>query len=160
MSSSRTADASPLGVAVLGSTGSIGRQALDVLDGLRDRFRVVSLAAGRNTTLLAEQARRFTPDTVAATGPDGASGLDLPAATKRAAGEDILQRLATADDVDIVIVATSGVVSLRPVLAALAAGKVVATANKETLVAGGHLVMPLAAALAARARGADPTSPY
>ncbi len=61
--------------------------------------------------------------------------------------------MATRDDVDLVIVATGGVVSLRPVLAALRAGKVVATANKETLVAGGHLVMPLARALAAARRG-------
>ena len=67
---------------------------------------------------------------------------------------DALEQFATRDDVDLVVVATGGIVSLRPVLAALRAGKVVATANKETLVAGGHLVMPLARALAARARTA------
>jgi 1-deoxy-D-xylulose 5-phosphate reductoisomerase len=72
--------------------------------------------------------------------------------TERVAGEDALEALATRDDVDLVIVGTGGVVSLRPVLAALPAGKVVATANKETLVAGGHLVMPLRA-------GSRPTSP-
>ncbi len=72
----------------------------------------------------------------------------------------MLEILATSDDVDLVIVATGGVVSLRPVLAALRAGKVVATANKETLVAGGHLVMPLARELAATAAATDPGGPY
>ena len=67
---------------------------------------------------------------------------------------------ATRDDVDLVVVATGGMVSLRPVLAALGAGKVVATANKETLVAGGHLVMPLARALAERVAPPSPPTPW
>ena len=71
------------------------------------------------------------------------------------AGPAPLEDLATRDDVDLVLVATGGVVSLRPLVAALIAGKVVATANKETLVAGGHLVMPLARELASRT-GANP----
>jgi 1-deoxy-D-xylulose-5-phosphate reductoisomerase len=75
------------------------------------------------------------------------------------AGPDALIELATRDDVDLVIVGTGGVVSLRPVLAALAAGKVVATANKETLVAGGHLVMPLAKERAAARTAIDPADP-
>ncbi len=75
-------------------------------------------------------------------------------------GDDALVALATRDDVDIVVVGSGAVVSLRPVLAALAAGKVVATANKETLVAGGHLVMPLARALAATRAARDPADPY
>ena len=88
-----------------------------------------------------------------------------PAWTCRAArelvgGADALETLATRDDVDLVIVATGGVVSLRPVLAALRAGKVVATANKETLVAGGHLVMPLAGELARAVAANDPGDPY
>ena len=85
---------------------------------------------------------------------------DLPSGTQRVAGTDALERLATRDDVDLVIVGTGGVVSLRPVLAALRAGKVVATANKETLVAGGHLVMPLARGLAASVAAASPDDPY
>ena len=121
------------GVAVLGSTGSIGRQTLDVLAGLEDRFRVVALAAGRNQALLEEQASRHRPEVALLAGAD-------PSA---------LEDVATRPDVGLVVVATGGVVSLRPVLAALEAGKVVATANKETLVAGGHLVMPLARRLAA-----------
>jgi 1-deoxy-D-xylulose-5-phosphate reductoisomerase len=123
----------PIGVAVLGSTGSIGRQALDVLARLPDQFRVVALAAGRNAAQLEEQRARHRPAVAVLAGDDPSPLLEL----------------ATRDDVDLVVVGTGGVVSLRPVLAALRAGKVVATANKETLVAGGHLVMPVARRLAA-----------
>jgi 1-deoxy-D-xylulose-5-phosphate reductoisomerase len=150
----------PRGVAVLGSTGSIGRQALDVLDG-DPAFRVVALAAGRNATLLAEQARRFRPAIVALGEGGGPAALaaSIPAGTAITAGDDALVELATRDDVDLVVVGTGGVVSLRPVLAALAAGKTVATANKETLVAGGHLVMALARARAAERAASDPADP-
>ncbi len=120
-------------VAVLGSTGSIGRQTLDVLDGLADRFEVVALAAGRDEATFQEQIARFGPRMTAL-------AKDGPAA---------LEDFAAADDVDVVVVATTGVVSLRATVAALEHGKIVATANKETLVAGGHLVMPLARRLAA-----------
>ena len=131
------------GVALLGSTGSIGTQTVDVLAAHPEAFRVVALAAGSNRALLDEQTAR------------------LGAVVSVAGGSDAdLVELATRDDVDLVVVATGGVVSLRPVLAALAAGKVVATANKETLVAGGHLVMPAARALAAQARTADPRDPF
>ncbi|HJW22894.1 MAG TPA: 1-deoxy-D-xylulose-5-phosphate reductoisomerase [Candidatus Limnocylindrales bacterium] len=141
MSSSSSAE--PARVALLGSTGSIGRQALEVLARHPDRFRVVALAAGRNTRLLEEQAARVRP-VVTASAADGVAAL---------------VDLATRRDVDLVVVGTGGVVSLRPVLAALAAGKVVATANKETLVAGGHLVMPLARARAAERAAAEPRDP-
>ena len=90
---------------------------------------------------------------------DAARRLDLPAGTAQEAGDDALERLATRDDVDLVVVGTGGMVSLRPVLAALRAGKVVATANKETLVAGGHLVMVEARARAAERAAADPADP-
>jgi 1-deoxy-D-xylulose-5-phosphate reductoisomerase len=146
----------PHGVALLGSTGSIGRQALDVLAG-DPAFRVVALAAGRSAATLAEQARRHRPAVVALTEAAAVRALDgLPAGTSVLAGEEALIELATRDDVDLVIVGTGGVVSLRPVLAALDAGKIVATANKETLVAGGHLVMPRARALAASRAATDP----
>ena len=146
----------PRGVALLGSTGSIGRQALDVLAN-DPSFRVVALAAGRSASTLAEQARRHQPAAVALTEPAAARALDgLPSGTQVLVGEQALVELATRDDVDIVVVGTGGVVSLRPVIAALEAGKVVATANKETLVAGGHLVMPLARALAAGRAASDP----
>src|SRR3954471_3064904 len=153
MSSLRSADAAPLGVAVIGSTGSIGSQALDVLDGLRDRFRVVAIAAGRNGRLVEEQARRFRPVAVGVSDSSVAATLDLPG-VRVEFGDEPLVSFATRSDVDMVVVGTSGIVSLRPVIAALEAGKIVATANKETLVAGGHIVMPIARRLAGSA--ADP----
>jgi 1-deoxy-D-xylulose-5-phosphate reductoisomerase len=158
MSSPWPADKTPLRVALLGSTGSIGRQAVEVLEAHPDRFRVVALAAGANRRELEHQARRLRPTTVALA--DQGAALDLPAGTTRADGPDALERLATPEDVDLVVVATGGVVALRSVLAALGAGKVVATANKETLVAGGHLVMALARALAAGGGRADPGDPW
>ena len=150
----------PQGVAVIGSTGSIGQQALDVLAANADAFRIVALAAGSNARLLEEQARRVRPTVVALASGAGASRLDLPAGTEDRSGDaDALVALATRDDVDLVVVGTSGIVSLRPVLAALEAGRIVATANKETLVAGGHLVMPVARGLAAGSAETDPGGP-
>ena len=131
-----------LRVAILGSTGSIGRQALDVIE--RDGgFEVVALAAGRNRELLEDQVARFRPDV----------------AVSAADGEPALTEIAARPDIDLLVVATGGIVSLRPVLAALDAGTVVATANKETLVAGGHLVMPMARARAAERALEDPGDP-
>jgi len=157
MSSPSSAEGRRLGVALLGSTGSIGRQAADVLERHAGRFRVIAIAAGTNATELGAQARRLRPVAVAMA--DARATVDLPQGTTRVAGDDALERLATRDDVDLVIVGTAGVVSLRPVLAALAAGKVVATANKETLVAGGHLVMAQARARAAERVAVDPADP-
>ena len=156
----RDRDDGRTGVALLGSTGSIGRQAVDVLDRHADRFRSVALAAGRRTDVLEEQAARLRPAAVALADEAAGAVLALPPGTSRVGGPDALEELATRDDVDLVIVGTGGLVSLRPVLAALAAGKIVATANKETLVAGGHLVMPLARSLAAaRAAAGRPDDP-
>src|SRR5919109_2506906 len=107
MSSRPSAD--PTRVAVLGSTGSIGRQAVDVLHRLSGRFSVTGLAAGTNRALLDEQAVLLRPSRVLLGAPPEA-----------------LAELATAEDVDLVVVATGGVISLRPILAALEAGKVVA----------------------------------
>jgi 1-deoxy-D-xylulose-5-phosphate reductoisomerase len=152
--------AAPRRVALIGSTGSIGRQAVDVLARHTDAFRVVALAAGTNGSLLAEQAAQLRPTAVALGDEATLAGLDLPPGTDRVGGSDALEALATRDDVDLVVIATGGVVSLRPVLAALRAGKVVATANKETLVAGGHLVMPLARGLAARRAATEPRDAY
>jgi 1-deoxy-D-xylulose-5-phosphate reductoisomerase len=148
-------------VALLGSTGSIGRQAIDVLGAATTtgRFDVVALAAGRDADTLGRQARRLRPHVVAMADPASAADLRLPDATRLLDSDDALTQLAVRDDVDLVIVATGGVVSLRPVLAALAAGKVVATANKETLVSAGHLVMPRADALAADVARVDPADP-
>ena len=141
--SSPDTGAGPRGVALLGSTGSVGGQTLDVIAAHPDLFRVVALAAGTDQTRLADQAARFHP-----------------VVTALGASPQGLEELATRDDVDLVVIATGGVVSLRPVLAALRAGKVVATANKETLVAGGHLVMPEARRLAAARAAATPDDPF
>jgi 1-deoxy-D-xylulose-5-phosphate reductoisomerase len=153
-------DGAVRGVALIGSTGSIGSQTVEVLAAMPDAFRVVALAAGHNTTLLAEQARRLKPAVVVAADDPHAASMDLPQGTALERGADALAALATRDDVDLVIVGTGGIVSLRPVLAALTAGKVVATANKETLVAGGHLVMPLARDRAAGVALGSSMDPY
>jgi 1-deoxy-D-xylulose-5-phosphate reductoisomerase len=160
-SSARVEAAGPCGVALLGSTGSIGRQTVNVLAG-DPAFRVVALAAGSNADVLAEQIERLRP--AAAAIGDHAAALTVraragDAGTELLVGEEALVELATRDDVDMVVVGTGGVVSLRPILAALDAGKIVATANKETLVAGGHLVMPRAKALAAARRETAPADP-
>jgi len=157
MSSRSSAEDGRTGVALLGSTGSIGRQAVEVLEALTGRFRVVALATGANARELEAQVRRLRPTAVAIA--DEAARLDLPEGTERVRGPDALEQLATRDDVGLVVVGSGGVVSLRPVLAALRAGKIVATANKETLVAGGHLVMPEARARAAAVRTTHPEDP-
>jgi 1-deoxy-D-xylulose-5-phosphate reductoisomerase len=130
-----------------------------VLERLGDRFEVIALAAGRNAALLEEQAARLRPAIVALDDEAASGTLGLPAGTSLAHGAAALEEFATRDDVDIVLVGTGGLVSLRPVLAALRAGKIVATANKETLVAGGHLVMPLAREHAAARAADEPGSP-
>ncbi|HYK95945.1 MAG TPA: 1-deoxy-D-xylulose-5-phosphate reductoisomerase [Candidatus Dormibacteraeota bacterium] len=159
-SASFTDQPRPRGVALLGSTGSIGRQALDVL-AADPSFRIIALAAGRSAAELGAQATQFRPAAVALSEAAVIRELTplVPPGTTILAGADALIELATRDDVDLVVIGTGGVVSLRPVLAALAAGKVVATANKETLVAGGHLVMPLAKDLAAARAAVDPADP-
>ncbi len=150
----------PRRVALLGSTGSIGRQAVDVLAAHPDAFQVVALAAGTDMATLAEQAARLRPAAVSLADASALAAMELPPGTQRIGGDDALEQLAVRDDVDLVVVGTGGVVSLRPVLAALRAGKIVATANKETLVAGGHLVMPLARTCAAAVAEATPLDPF
>jgi 1-deoxy-D-xylulose-5-phosphate reductoisomerase len=130
-----------------------------VLESHADAFEVVALAGGSDGARLGEQAARLRPAAVSLADEAALATLELPAGVERTGGPDALETLATRDDVDIVVVAAGGVVSLGPVIAALRAGKIVATANKETLVAGGHLVMPLARELAARAAAADPRDP-
>jgi 1-deoxy-D-xylulose-5-phosphate reductoisomerase len=133
-------------VALLGSTGSIGRQAIEVLEANASAFEVVALAAGSNETMLAEQAARLRPAAVSLADDGRLAALTLPPGVERVAGSGALEALATRPDVDLVLVA-------------LRAGKIVATANKETLVAGGHLVMPLARRLARQAAARDPRDP-
>ena len=129
----------PKRIAILGSTGSIGRQALEVIEWHPDRFVVVGLAARNDAALFREQVARFRPRLAALSnpGPDGW----CPRGTRLRGGSDSLVEVATAPDVDLVLVATSGTAGLAPTIAALRAGRPVALANKETLIMAGHLVM-------------------
>jgi 1-deoxy-D-xylulose-5-phosphate reductoisomerase len=150
----------PTRVALLGSTGSIGRQTLDVLVSAGpEAFRVVAMAAGRDAATFAAQIAAVRPAVVSLADKPALAALELPEGTTADPDPDAMLAMAVRDDVDLVIVATGGTVSLRPVLASLGAGKVVATANKETLVAGGHLVMPLASARAAEVAARRPGDP-
>ena len=117
-------------IAILGSTGSIGRQALDVIARHRDRFMVVALAAGGNRALLREQAERFGVEIVSLRDEHGAAGL---------------MRVATASGADLVLAATDGAVAFDAVLAAVERGIDVAVANKELIVAAGELLFRAAA---------------
>jgi 1-deoxy-D-xylulose-5-phosphate reductoisomerase len=132
-------------LAVLGSTGSIGRQTLDVVRAYPDRFEVVALAARGNVDLLVEQAREFQPALTVLTG-DNPAALQrlrdaLPQTLATLSGLDGLTAAATLPDVEMVVAATSGLVGVLPTIAAIRAGKTIALANKETLVMAGHLVM-------------------
>jgi len=113
-------------VVLLGSTGSIGTQALDVIGAHRDDYEVVALAAGRNAAMLDAQAREF----------------GVPADRARLAGDDptVLAELAALSDADVVLNAVVGFAGLPATIAALEAGRRLALANKESLIAGGPVV--------------------
>ena len=134
-------------VAILGSTGSIGTQALDVIAQHPDLFEVELLTANNNAELLIAQALRFQPNQVVICNPDlydrVAEALQ-PRMIKVFAGIGSVCDLVGNPSIDIVLTAMVGFSGLRPTIAALEAGKAVALANKETLVAAGSLVMPLA----------------
>ena len=134
-------------VAILGSTGSIGTQALDVIAQHPDLFEVELLTANNNADLLIEQALRFQPNQVVICNPDlyekVAEALQ-PRMIKVFAGIESVCDLMGNPEIDIVLTAMVGFSGLKPTIAALEAGKAVALANKETLVAAGSLVMPLA----------------
>lgn len=134
-------------IAILGSTGSIGRQALDVVRQHRDLFEVELLTANNSDDLLIEQALEFNPGAVVICNEDKyrkvADALQ-PKDIKVFAGMDSACSLVGAGDIDIVLTALVGFSGLRPTIAAIKAGKIIALANKETLVAGGSVVMDLA----------------
>jgi 1-deoxy-D-xylulose-5-phosphate reductoisomerase len=130
-------------IAILGSTGSVGEQSLEVAAAFPERFQVVALAAGRRIEKLAEQVRRFRPALVSVAEPDAALalksqlGVEAPEIAVGAAG---LSAVATAD-ADLVVSALVGAVGLAPTLAAIRAGRDVALANKEVMVMAGALVL-------------------
>jgi 1-deoxy-D-xylulose-5-phosphate reductoisomerase len=121
-------------VAVLGATGSIGRQTLEVIDALPGHFSVVGLAGGRNTTLLAEQIARFQPHFVFH------QETKTPLPTSADYEFLSMEEMAQHPEIDIVVVATSGKWGLGPTLAAVRAGKQVALSNKEALVMAGNII--------------------
>jgi 1-deoxy-D-xylulose-5-phosphate reductoisomerase len=127
----------PLRIAVLGSTGSIGTQALDVIARYPERFEVQALCAGRNTELLARQVEQFRPRYVAAEAESQGLRAALDAAGAKTAGMD---DIAAAGDIDMLLVGTAGAAGLTPTLIGLRRGLAVAIANKEVLVMAGHLV--------------------
>ncbi|MDH4378747.1 MAG: 1-deoxy-D-xylulose-5-phosphate reductoisomerase [Vampirovibrionales bacterium] len=137
----------PLKVAILGSTGSIGTQTLAVIHAFKDRFQVIGLAAGQQVDLLTTQANHWQPKAICLQSAKGLvqamQGIKTQAESLEGLwGDDGLIQLATHPDIDVVIVGLVGLTGLAPTLAALKAGKRVITANKETFVAGGHLVAP------------------
>ena len=142
-------------VTLLGSTGSIGTQGLDVIAAHAERFEVAALAGGSNIALLAEQAARFTPPLVAAaTGDEGGLRAAVAAAAAAAGvrgyhpevlvGPDAATEVA-GRPADVVLNGITGAIGLRPTLAALRAGATLALANKESLIIGGPLVRDVAA---------------
>ncbi len=145
-------------VVILGSTGSVGHQALNVIRAQPAAFTVVGLAAGRNLALLLDQAREFRPEALALThapppstrtdGQNGSTWADLqsysPGRTQVYAGADCLGDLILSTKPDIVIAATTGLVGLSAILAALEAGIDVALANKESLIAASDLLFAAA----------------
>lgn len=109
-------------ISIIGSTGSIGTQALEVIEKLRDKFEIIALAGGRNKELLAKQAQKFKP-------------------RYTCLGEDELERICSDRENDIILMACSGRVGLKPTLTAIRNGIDIALANKETLVMAGDIVM-------------------
>lgn len=134
-------------IAILGSTGSIGRHALDVVRQHKDLFEVELLTANNSSALLIEQAMEFRPGSVVicneAKYQEVADALQ-PNDIKVFTGMDSVCSLVGAEDIDIVLTALVGFSGLRPTISAIKAGKIIALANKETLVAGGSVVMDLA----------------
>jgi len=130
-------------ITILGSTGSIGRQALAVIAGFPERFQVAGLAAGKNLALLKEQARRFRPEMVSILDPARARELEksLFGKVKVMAGEQGLNELAGSSHAELVLSALAGSAGLSPLLKAIDAGRNVALANKEPMVMAGKLIV-------------------
>ena len=140
-------------ISVLGSTGSIGTQTLEIVEDFPDQFRVVALSAGRNLSLLVTQIQRHRPDVVALADPALLAELKdrlmaLPADSRPeplpqlVAGPEGLDVVASWDAADLVVTGIVGCAGLLPTLAAIRAGKDLAVANKETLIAAGPVVLP------------------
>ena len=133
-------------ISVLGSTGSIGRQTLDIVREHKDKLKVTALAAGSNIELLEEQIREFKPGLVCVYDEEKARQLKLrigDLSVSIVAGMDGLVACGTEPAADTVVTAVVGMIGIRPTIEAIKAGKNIALANKETLVTAGHIIMPL-----------------
>ena len=133
-------------IAILGSTGSIGTQTLDVVR-LNGDIQVLGISAGKNIQKLEEQVREFSPKLVAVWDEAAAKELAVKirdTETKVVSGMDGLLELATMPETEILVTAIVGMLGIRPTIEAIKAGKDIALANKETLVTAGHLIMPMA----------------
>lgn len=135
-------------ITLLGSTGSIGTQTLDIVAQYPDQFRIVGMAAGRNIELLSQQIRQFRPEIVAIADPNQLSDLkdaiaDVDPQPQLLAGEAGVVEVAAYGDAESVVTGIVGCAGLLPTIAAIKAGKDIALANKETLIAGGPVVLPL-----------------
>ncbi len=133
-------------IAVLGSTGSIGTQTLEIARQNQD-IQIVALAAGSNVALLEKQIREFRPKYAALWSDEACKELkrkiaDLP--VKVVCGMEGLLEIAVFPEVEVLVTAIVGMIGIRPTIAAIEAGKTIALANKETLVTAGHIIMPLA----------------
>ncbi|MBQ5774582.1 MAG: 1-deoxy-D-xylulose-5-phosphate reductoisomerase, partial [Paludibacteraceae bacterium] len=134
-------------IAVLGSTGSIGTQTLDIIQSNPDRFELYAITGYRNVSLLISQARQFHPEVVCIadeslydTLREALADLDI----KVWSGAESIVELVTFEGIDIVVAAMVGYAGLKPTIAAIKAGKTIALANKETLVVAGDLIASLA----------------
>jgi len=134
-------------IAILGSTGSIGTQALEVIEAHPESFQVEVLTAQNNADLLIEQARKFNPNAVVIVNEDSYQKVKdalIPLHIKVFTGESALESVVQMDTIDLVLTALVGYSGLKPTLKAIEAGKNIALANKETLVVAGELVTQLA----------------
>ena len=140
-------------IVILGSTGSIGTQTLDIVRNNPEELRVLALVAGRNSDLLEEQIREFHPKVAVLYDEEAARTLKAMISytdCRVLSGMEGILEAAAYPEADIVVGAMVGMIGIRPVIAAIEAGKDVALANKETLVCAGHVIMPLAKKKGAR----------
>ena len=132
-------------IAILGSTGSIGTQTLEIVRNNED-LSVVALAAGRNVELMEKQIREFAPKLAVMWSKEAAEDLRArikDTDVKVACGMEGLIEAATLPEAEVLVTAIVGMIGIRPTIAAINAGKTIALANKETLVCAGHIIMPL-----------------
>ncbi len=134
-------------IGILGSTGSIGTQTLEIVREYSEDLQVVVLAAGSNVKLLEDQMREFKPEVVVMYSPEAAADLRVRTADLNIpvlSGMEGLLEVSVWESMSVLVTALVGMIGIRPTIAAIKAGKDIALANKETLVTAGHIIMPLA----------------